>query len=166
MHRICWMPECVEKQKCVFLVESSCRPSSKRKKPLQVWFPCALELPSSSEHAFCLSKSSLPLPPFPPSPSWLFMDFLGTPWSFEDRQILSLLTAIIRCLWTAQNPAGWPHRDTRAGPGPPARSRLWSLLLSEGRMLEFSQENRCALWANLTTEKHFPVPFKGAQLPG
>lgn len=58
--------------------------------------------------------------------------------------------------------ATWRHS---CRPGPPARSRLWSLLLSRDRMLESGQENRCALWTNLTTEKHFPVPFKGAHLP-
>lgn len=36
---------------------------------------------------------------------------------------MSPLTITLQCLWTARTPAGWPHGDTPAGPGPPARSR-------------------------------------------
>lgn len=143
------------------------RSSSQRKTPAESGsyfhsnFPVAADMPLLSKQTL---STSLLL--FLWVPSGFFVDFLGTSRSCGDPHILSPLSVTLLCLWTDRNTACWPRGEAPAGPGPPAMGRLWSLQLSESRMLEFGQENRCALWANLTAEKHFPVPFKGAQLPG
>lgn len=115
-----------------------------KEKPLQVLVALYTHTSHSREHAFSPSASSSP--PFLCVPPERLVNVLGTLQSCGDPRMVSPLTVTLQCSWTARTPAGWPPGDTPAGPGPPARSRLWRLRLIQGRTLEPRQENRCALW--------------------